>query len=274
MLDLALHAQLAQTVGADTRACLGLDAHGEIRACNSPAEELLGGSGHDLRGQPITAVIPALPLRPDTPGYNLAYVGLWYANGTRRRLLGVHRDGLLPLEIAVSVMKTGNSPSYLVGIQPAAAGSGLDQGMGELQQSLDGRPESAMITKRDGIIEYVNSAFEARTGFTRDEAVGRTSAILRSPTHGREFYAALWKSLAAGKHYHGLFVVRKKDGTVFHANLMMWPFTDSRGTATHFVALGTDAGERVAAAQRVIEVEMLRAPATTPTPTPGKSGVS
>src|SRR5476649_1022299 len=102
MLDSMLHEPLEQTVRGSADACLGLDVDGEIRACNSLAAELLGGSEQDLRGRPITALIPALPLRRSTRGYNLAYVGLWYANNARRRLLGVRHDGrALPLEIAV-----------------------------------------------------------------------------------------------------------------------------------------------------------------------------
>jgi PAS domain S-box-containing protein len=274
MLESTLHEKLEQLVLASPHACLGLDADGEIRACNSAASDLLGGSAHDLRGKPITALIPALPLRRNTTGYNVAYIGLWYAHGARRRLLGVHRDGLLPLEIGVTVVNTGKPPSYLVGMQRPAAESNLAERVRELQQSLDGAVEAAMITNRDGIVEYANSAFKSLTGYTRDEAIGRSFAMLRSARHGREFCAALWKSLAAGEHYHGLFVVRKKEGTIFYANLMMWPFVDSQGTATHFVALGTDAGERIAGARRVIEVEMQRAPATTHAPAPARPGLA
>lgn len=273
MVESTLHEQLEHRVCASAEACLGLDADGEIRACNSPAAELLDGSRQDLRGRPITAFIPALPLRRNTTGYNLAYIGLWYANGERRPLIGVRPDGrALPLEIAVNVLKQEKSISYLVGMQPAATEPDLGQRMRELEQSLDGAAEAAMITNLDGIIEYVNSAFEALAGFTREEAVGRSPAILKSGAHSRDFYAALWKTLGAGKSYHGLLVNRRKDGTILYENLMIRPFADHRGTATHFVALGTDAGERVEAAQRVIKVEMLRAPAATHIPTSGMPG--
>lgn len=272
MLETMRYERLEQKVCANAGACLGLDAHGDIRTCNSPAAELLGVSGQDLHGRPITALIPALPLRRNTTGYNLAYVGLWYANGARRHLLGVNPEGrALPLEIAVDVLKAGKSISYLVGMQPAAAAPDQGQWMRELQQSLEHGAEAAMITNLDGIIEYVNPAFETLTGFRRDEAVGRSAGILKSGAHGRASYAALWETLRAGKPYHAVFVNRKKDGTILYENVVIRPFVDSRGNVTHFVALGTDAGELVEAAKRVMEAEMLRAPATTSAPAPGSS---
>ena len=36
-----------------------------------------------------------------------------------------------------------------------------------------------MITNRDGIIEYVNSALKSLTGYTCDEAIGRSSCANR-----------------------------------------------------------------------------------------------
>lgn len=45
---------------------------------------------------------------------------------------------------------------------------------------LDHSPDSVLVTDAAGVIEYVNPAFEALTGYARAEAPGRTAAILKS----------------------------------------------------------------------------------------------
>ncbi len=56
-----------------------------------------------------------------------------------------------------------------------------------------------MMTDCHGVIEYVNPAFEALTGYTRDEACGRSPRILRSGEQGRRFTRRLWKTILAGE---------------------------------------------------------------------------
>jgi PAS domain S-box-containing protein len=240
MQDILQHAPVAREAGACAEAWLRLDAAGEICACNDAAAELLGGSENDLRGRPINALIPALPLRRHTPGYNRAYVDLWYARGARQRLLAFKRDGgALPLDVTVRTVKADRSIAFVVGMRPAHVVAERDPGLADLERSLDGAAEAAMVFSREGIIEYVNRAFETLTGFARDEAVGRTPAILRSGVQGREFCGALWQTLRAGKCYHGRVVNRRKDGTNCYEDLTIRPFVNSRGAVTHFVALGT-----------------------------------
>lgn len=236
------------SIDESERALLGVDADGEICACSRPAMQLLGRNARQLCGHPVTAFIPALTLKRCAARRNAAYVARWYAGDARRQLLGVAGDGgLIPLEIAVQAA-SGACIAYLVDMQRAAADPGLGQEMRELERSLDSASESAMVTNRDGIIEYVNPAFEALTGFTRVDAIGETPGILKSGAHGREFYAAFWQSICEGKPFHGLFINRRKNCTQYYENLIIWPLADRHGAITHFVSLGTAAGERVRAA--------------------------
>ena len=60
-------------------------------------------------------------------------------------------------------------------------------------------PDAVMIANRAGIIEYVNPAFEALTGFSRAEVLGRTPAMLRSGAQDGAFYRRLWREIRAGR---------------------------------------------------------------------------
>jgi PAS domain S-box-containing protein len=55
--------------------------------------------------------------------------------------------------------------------------------------------EGIMVTDACGIISRVNHAFTRLTGYSTEEAVGRTPAILSSGQHDRDFYQCMWTTL-------------------------------------------------------------------------------
>ena len=74
--------------------------------------------------------------------------------------------------------------------------------------------EAILITDTQGIIQYVNPAFEQITGFTREEAVGQNPRIINSGQQSAGFYEKLWKTISAGGKWMGRFINKKKDGTL------------------------------------------------------------
>ena len=113
-------------------------------------------------------------------------------------------------------------------------------------ESVAGRSADAIvITDARGVIEFVNPAFEAMTGFTRSEAVGLTPAIVRSGQHGVDFYSNLWTTICAGAVFRGVFCNRRKNGELFREDEVIVPFADDSGKITHFVSVGRDASTRV-----------------------------
>jgi len=74
-----------------------------------------------------------------------------------------------------------------------------------------------IITDRGGVIEYVNPAFEALTGYPREESVGRTPRILKSDQQTANLYQELWETILAGNVFRGVLVNRKKNGQIFYA---------------------------------------------------------
>jgi diguanylate cyclase (GGDEF)-like protein/PAS domain S-box-containing protein len=110
---------------------------------------------------------------------------------------------------------------------------------------LDQNPDPVIIAGADGVIFYVNPAFEALTGFSLQEARGRTPALLKSGRQDAQFYRALWDTLLAGKPFRGMFVNRRKDGALFHADNVIWPVRSREGHIVNFVGVMRDATARV-----------------------------
>lgn len=114
----------------------------------------------------------------------------------------------------------------------------------KLSTALEQTADAVVITNRDGIIEYVNTAFEAITGYAKEEAVGKTPGIVRSDRHDADFYRRLWKTIRRGEVFHDTFINRKKDGSLFYEEKTITPLTDAQGNVTHFVSTGKDVTKR------------------------------
>lgn len=128
---------------------------------------------------------------------------------------------------------------------PAAPAADLLQLSSAVEQSGD----IIFITNAAGVIEYVNRAFEAHTGYPRAEVIGQTPRLLKSGAHAAAFYAELWRTLLAGGVFRAELMNRKKDGTLYVEEKTISPITDAQGRLTHFVSTGRDVTERRRAEQ-------------------------
>ncbi|HJV60933.1 MAG TPA: diguanylate cyclase [Albitalea sp.] len=114
---------------------------------------------------------------------------------------------------------------------------------------MDASPEAALLTDRAGIIQYVNPAFQALTGYSPEEAIGRTPSIVKSGRLSREFYQRMWGTLMGGQEFRGVLINRRKSGELFHEEKTIRPLFDSRGRITHFLSAGHDVSDRLAQEQ-------------------------
>lgn len=109
-----------------------------------------------------------------------------------------------------------------------------------LSRAVEQTADSVVITNREGVIEYVNPAFEVTTGYRREEALGNTPRILKSSLHDKEFYERLWDQILRGEPYRGTLVNRKKSGELYWTEQTITPIKESTGNTTHFVSVLKD----------------------------------
>jgi PAS domain S-box-containing protein len=119
----------------------------------------------------------------------------------------------------------------------------------KLWSAVEQSPASVVITDHAATMEYVNPQFERSSGYTLAEAVGQTPRLLKSGIHPSEFYAAMWRTLAAGQTWRGDICNQRKDGTLYWESTAIAPVCDPTGRTTHFVAIKEDITE----ARRVAE---------------------
>ncbi|MDW8269552.1 MAG: PAS domain S-box protein, partial [Anaerolineae bacterium] len=110
--------------------------------------------------------------------------------------------------------------------------------------ALEAAVDAVIITDRDGIIRWVNSAFTAMSGYTAAEAIGQNARLLKSGLYDRAHYARMWEHILAGRVWRSEMVNRRKDGTLYEIEQVITPVYDARGAITHFVAIQRDIAER------------------------------
>ena len=116
-----------------------------------------------------------------------------------------------------------------------------------LSRAVEQSPASIIITDCSGNIEYVNPKFVQVTGYSAEEAIGKTSRILKSGKQSAEFYADLWRTITSGRVWAGEFENKKKSGEIYRESGSISPIRDNKGAITHFVAVKEDiTGRRLA----------------------------
>jgi PAS domain S-box-containing protein len=125
-----------------------------------------------------------------------------------------------------------------------------------LSSAVEQTADSVLITDHHGTIEYVNPAFEATTGYSSSEVLGRNPKILKSGVQGPEYYRDLWNTILRGEPFRGTTVNRKKNGDLYYAEQTITGITDRNGEITHFVSVLKDMTERRKLQEQEIEMEL------------------
>jgi PAS domain S-box-containing protein len=129
----------------------------------------------------------------------------------------------------------------------------------KLSCAVEQSADIIFITNSKGIIEYVNPAFEALSGYSREEVLGQTPAILKSGQQPPALYRELWETIRSGDIYRSILVNRKKDGSVYYIDESISPIRDSAGEITHFVSNGRDLTDRLHLEAQLLQAQKMDA---------------
>lgn len=124
-----------------------------------------------------------------------------------------------------------------------------------VEQAADG----IVITDANGKIQFVNAAFSAMTGYSNEEAVGRTPRILQSGRHQQEFYEELWSTISSGQVWEGKILNRRKDGTLYTEEMRISPIFGANRETVGYVAIKRDVTAQISAEEsRLLLARMVQ----------------
>lgn len=135
-MAIRIDASLLNPVPAGSDGLLVLDLQGKVCSCDGLTAERFGSSEADLVERPIASLIPALPFRPNTPGYNVAYTSLWFPSGTWRTLLGLKPDGQsFPLQLSAAMLRMKDERRIVLGLRQPAVDSATRKRLPDQEQT-------------------------------------------------------------------------------------------------------------------------------------------
>ncbi len=117
--------------------------------------------------------------------------------------------------------------------------------------ALEAAANPILISKRDGTIVWANKAFEELSGYTREEALGQSTSLLKTERQSPSFYKNMWETILSGKQWRGELVNRRKDGSCYEEEMTITPVKDAAGEVSHFIAIKLDITERKRAEERI-----------------------
>ena len=94
-------------------------------------------------------------------------------------------------------------------------------------------------------IIFVNEAFTKMTGYSSEDAIGKTPRILQGPNSNREELAKLSRSLKKFEPYEMTTINYKKSGEEFWINFTVTPVANEQGRYTHYIASERDVTEKI-----------------------------
>jgi two-component system cell cycle sensor histidine kinase/response regulator CckA len=126
-----------------------------------------------------------------------------------------------------------------------------------LVAALEAAANPILISRRDGTVLWVNPAFEQLSGYTRAEALGQNTALLKSGLHPPAFYKSMWETILSGQRWRGELVNRRKDGSLYHEEMTITPVKNRAGAITHFIAIKLDITDRKFAEERICRLAQV-----------------
>lgn len=142
-----------------------------------------------------------------------------------------------------SMIARGAGPSrvYHAVMTDLSATRMAEQASSLASRVIESAAEGIMITDAKQIILSVNPAFEKSTGYSAQEAIGKSPIMLHSGRHDESFYQEMWTTLENQGQWQGEVWNRNKNGEIYPEWLSISAVRNSKHCVTNYVGIFSDA---------------------------------
>jgi diguanylate cyclase (GGDEF)-like protein/PAS domain S-box-containing protein len=167
----------------------------------------------------------------------------------------VRKDGrLVSIRLNGMLMKLPDGQSSIWSIaEDITARKRIETDLKIAATAFDSR-EAMIVTDAHETILRVNQAFTEITGYTAEEAVGKTPRLFRSGRHSHAFYQEMWDSIHQTGGWQGEVWDRRKNGTEYPKWLTISAVRGDDGAVTHYIGTHLDITERKRAEEKIQEL--------------------
>lgn len=227
-------------------AIITIDDHGIIRAQNRAARIMFGVSDQDAVGRNVNMIVPS-PHRERHDRYleNYRRTGMKHVVGTTQQLEAVRTDGeVFPIELSITEVWVGGRRCFTAIIRDITKRKRMQDQLQKLSHAVEQSPAATVITDTRGRFEYVNPKFLEITGYTQEELIGKTPALMKSGLTLPDVYEDLWRTILSGREWRGEMQNRRKNGELYWEYEIISPLKNEHGEIVNFIAVKEDFTER------------------------------
>lgn len=240
-VELWHRSQLFQAIVESTDdAVISKTTQGIVTSWNAAAEQLFGYRADEMIGQPMLRLLPPDRQSEETEILRRIAAGQRIAHFQTQRC---HRDGhRLAVSVTISPVRDhlGRVSGASTIMRDISHQKRLEEQLRLTASVFTHANEGVVITDPQGRMVDVNQAFERITGYTREEALGRTAQFLRSGRDGPDVMTQLMAELQAHGRCQGEVWSRRKTGEAYAGLLTVSRVDDAAGQPQNYVALFAD----------------------------------
>jgi PAS domain S-box-containing protein len=261
-------AQLAAIVESSDDAVIGKDLSGMVTSWNAAAERIFGFAEQEMIGQSILRLIPSERHREEESILSSIRRGQSVRHFDTERL---RKDGsVVPLSVTVSAIR--DAKGRIVGASKVArditgriqAEAALKASEGRYRTLFERAPIGIVIADTASYYIDANQCLCDMLGYTRDELIGLHASDIVAEREIEHVAPAL-ETIKATSDYQREWIMRRKDGTEFEAEViattmpdgtllgMIRDITERKLVERKIGSLNAELEERVAARTRELE---------------------
>ncbi len=171
------------------------------------------------------------------------------------------QDGerLIHCESQLSLDAEGH-PERIVGmIQDITDRRAAEEEQLRLSTAIEQVADAVMIMDDDGVIQFVNPAFESATGHHHAQVVGKDRRFLHHERQDPDIYRAIADTVHRGEVWSGRVLVRRRDGTAVLMDTTVSPVHDRNGAIVNHVAVQRDVTREAEIEEQLRQVQKMEA---------------
>jgi len=223
-------------------AFVSVDTHWRVTYLNQHAEELLGKTREELLGRNVWEVFPL-------PADSLLYLHAHEAMNKQTSLEFSQFHSLLNKWFSVRLYPFHDG---LYGFcQDITERKKAEERLQFHENTLWDASKSLIVTNLQGKIIYWNEGASLLFGYTAEEMLGKTPALLY-PELGKKQLAHDLEQIRKGKDYTGVWKGRRKDGSTVWLAIKTTMLRDIKGKAIGYIGIATDTTERKQAEEQFL----------------------